>query len=45
MLVRALHAQLDLAADPDVALERELARWARLSTPNHLYAYCFCDAQ
>jgi len=35
-------ARLGRSAGP---LERELARWARLSTPNHLYAYCFCDAQ
>ena len=23
-------------------LDLELARWARLSSPNSLYAYCFC---
>lgn len=26
-------------------LERELARWSRLSAHNHLYAYCFCSVQ
>jgi protease-4 len=29
-------------ADP---LEREVARWGRMRTPNQLYAYCFCEAQ
>ncbi len=24
-------------------LEREARRWARMATPNHLYAYCFCS--
>ncbi len=26
-------------------LQRELARWERMQTPNHLYAYCFCEAR
>ncbi|MGH8232314.1 MAG: signal peptide peptidase SppA [Steroidobacteraceae bacterium] len=26
-------------------LDRELARWARLSSPNSVYAYCFCSVQ
>lgn len=34
--------QLRSLSDP---LQREMARLQRLQTPNHLYAYCFCDAQ
>ena len=26
-------------------LQRELARWARLSAPNSVYAYCFCSVE
>lgn len=26
-------------------LQREIARWERMQTPNHLYAYCFCEAR
>jgi protease-4 len=26
-------------------LDRELARWARLTTPHALYAYCFCTVE
>jgi protease-4 len=26
-------------------LQREVARWERMRTPNHLYAYCFCEAR
>jgi protease-4 len=26
-------------------LQREVARWERMQTPNHLYAYCFCEAR
>jgi protease-4 len=26
-------------------LDRELARWARLSTPGSIYSYCFCAVQ
>jgi len=26
-------------------LDRELARWARLSAPHTIYAYCFCSAE
>jgi protease-4 len=26
-------------------LQRELARWARLSAPNSVYAYCFCNVE
>jgi protease-4 len=26
-------------------LDRELARWARLSAPNSMYAYCFCSIE
>src|SRR5262249_40927580 len=38
---RAL-AQIAQRLDP---VTREAARLARFSTPNHLYAYCFCEAQ
>jgi protease IV len=38
---RALH-QLAERFDP---VAREVARLARFSVPNHLYAYCFCAAQ
>jgi hypothetical protein len=26
-------------------LDLELARWARLSSPNSVYAYCFCSIE
>ena len=26
-------------------LDLELARWARLSSPNSIYAYCFCTVE
>jgi hypothetical protein len=26
-------------------LDLELARWARLSSPNTTYAYCFCSIE
>jgi hypothetical protein len=26
-------------------LDLELARWARLSSPNSIYAYCFCTIE
>ena len=26
-------------------LDRELARWARMSAPNSVYAYCFCTVE
>jgi protease-4 len=26
-------------------LQQELARWARLSAPNSIYAYCFCSIE
>jgi protease-4 len=35
-------ARLANAVDP---LAGEVARWARLDSPNHLYAYCFCTIQ
>ncbi len=34
--------RISRAADP---LEREVARWSRMRTPNQLFAYCFCEAQ
>ncbi|MEZ5459805.1 MAG: signal peptide peptidase SppA [Steroidobacteraceae bacterium] len=34
--------RLATLADP---LQREVARWERMRTPNHLYAYCFCEAR
>ncbi|HEY1726548.1 MAG TPA: signal peptide peptidase SppA [Steroidobacteraceae bacterium] len=41
-LARSGAAQLMQRLQP---LDRELARWARLSSPNSIYAYCFCTAQ
>jgi hypothetical protein len=35
-------AQLAQRLDP---VTREAQRLARFSMPNHLYAYCFCEAQ
>jgi protease-4 len=40
----SLQQALRLASVVD-PLQRELARWGRMQTPNHLYAYCFCEAR
>jgi len=30
---------------PFSPLEAEIARWQRLATPNHTYAYCACSVE
>ena len=32
-------------AAPFSPLEQEIARWQRMSTPNHTYAYCSCSVE
>jgi hypothetical protein len=41
-LARSGAAQLVQRLKP---LDMELARWARLSSPNPIYAYCFCTIE
>jgi protease-4 len=38
-----LHAGIGALAQRLAPLDRELARWARLTAPHTLYAYCFCS--
>jgi protease IV len=40
-----LHAGVGALAQRLAPLDRELARWARLTAPHTLYAYCFCSVQ
>lgn len=41
------HAAATLGVVPQAfdPVARELARWQRMATPSHLYAYCFCSPE
>jgi protease-4 len=40
-----MHSGIAALAQRLAPLDRELARWARLTTPHALYAYCFCSVE
>ena len=39
------HAGIGALAQRLAPLDREFARWARLTAPHTLYAYCFCSVE
>jgi protease-4 len=40
-----MHGGIGALAQRLAPLDREFARWARLTAPHTLYAYCFCSAE
>ena len=40
-----MHGGIGALAQRLAPLDRELSRWARLTTPHALYAYCFCTVE
>jgi hypothetical protein len=40
-----LHGGVGALAQRLAPLDRELSRWARLTAPHTLYAYCFCSVE